>query len=354
MLQCVVIADEITGASSVGSMLEKNRCKVCSLINSLSIKDTVAKNYDCLVYSTNSRNLAPDQSYQLVYYSGRLLKNYDIKLYAKRIDPSMRGNTCTETQALLDALGDNDRIAIVVPAFPALKRSNVGGYILIDGRPLQKSLIGLDDMQPTGSGRVADLFIEKFKYKAEALYLKEFLRGTEGLAERFKELAAKGVRAIVLDCTSQEEINMIADAVILSGIKFLAVDPGPFTATLARKVMRNERYDNPNAKIFGVVGGNNPLISAQVETLRLEDRVHLTIVRTRDLISDIQKRTAEIDRVVSEIIKSYQEYNVAFAVSDRIGASAQQIKDFEDYLAKTNRSRIEVLDIMSSAYGQIA
>ena len=176
MAECVVISDEITGGSSVAAMLEKNRCTVCSLISNKGLKNPETANFDCLVYSTNSRTLTPEQSYQLVFYAGKLLKNPEVKLYAKRIDPSMRGNTCTETQALLDALGEPDRVAIVVPAFPDLKRINVGGYILVDGLPLQKSLAGLDDMRPAQGGRVAELFSEKFRYHTEVLYLKEHQR----------------------------------------------------------------------------------------------------------------------------------------------------------------------------------
>ncbi len=354
MVQCVVISDEITGGSSVGALLEKNRSSVCSLISSQALKEPAINDFDCLVYSTNSRNLEPEQSYQLVFYAARLLRKPEVKIYAKRIDPAMRGNTCTETQAMLDALGDNDRVAIVVPAFPALRRSNVGGYILVDGRPVQKTIVGQDDIQPQASGRVADLFTEKFRYHAEALHLKELLHGTAYLANKIKELSDRGARAIVMDCTSQEEINMIADAVLSSGIKFLAVDPGPFTATLARKAMRERVSTAPHPRIFGLVGGSNPLISAQVELLRLNENVHAVPVHNLELLQDDQRRASEIERVVTEIVLQAQNYNVSFAVSDNLGASAQQIEDFYTLLANTNRSRSEAIDIISAAYGEIA
>ena len=152
MSQCVVISDEITGGACVGALLQKNGCSVCSLMSTQGLKDNNCRKFDCLVYSTNSRRLTADQSYQMVFYAARLLKSTDVKIYAKRIDPAMRGNTCAETQALLDALGDPDRVAIVVPAYPALKRTNVGGYMMIDGKPLQKSLASLDDLGPAESG----------------------------------------------------------------------------------------------------------------------------------------------------------------------------------------------------------
>ena len=63
MIQCVVIADEITGGSAVGAMLEKNGSSVLSIMNARGLKDPIINDNDCLVYATNSRHLSPQQSY---------------------------------------------------------------------------------------------------------------------------------------------------------------------------------------------------------------------------------------------------------------------------------------------------
>lgn len=355
MSQCIVIADEITGGSSVAAMLQKNRCTVCSLMSAPGLKDESCRKYDCLVYSTNSRRLTPDQSYQMVFYAARLLKSPEVKVYAKRIDPAMRGNTCAETQALLDAIGDQDRVAIVVPAFPDLKRINVGGYMMVDGRPLQKSLASLDDLETAKSGRVADLFIEKFRYKTEALHLKEYIKGTAYLASRISTLASEGVRAIVMDCTCQEDLNMIADAVIASGIKCLAVDPGPFTATLARKVMHSadERAVHKH-KILGILGLSTPMAAAQVEMLRLEEQpLIINVSRAELLAEDQQRRSAEINRVVDEIVTKFDDSNIAFAVSDSMNIGQTERADFDDPNPSGGLTESEILELVSGAYGQI-
>ncbi len=354
MSQCVVISDEITGGASVGALLQKNGCSVCSLMSTQGLKDESCRDFDCLVYSTNSRRLTPEQSYQMVFYAARLLKSPEVKIYAKRIDPAMRGNTCAETQALLDALADTDRVAIVVPAFPALKRTNVGGYMMIDGKPLQKSLASLDDLEPAQSGRVADLFSEKFTYKTEALHLKEYIKGTAYLASLIAKLAQDGVRAIVMDCTSQEDINMIADAVIASGIKFIAVDPGAFTATLARKVMRDNNNNAVRAsKIFGILGLSNPMTSAQIEMVRLEEHALIINVSRAELLADEQRRVAEINRVVDEIATKFDDYPVAFAVSDQMSMQKTERADFDDPNPAGTLSESEILESISGAYGQI-
>lgn len=355
MVQCVVISDEITGGSSVGALLEKNRCSVCALISTQALKDSRCGDFDCLVYSTNSRNLTAEQSYQMVFYAARMLKKPEVKIYAKRIDQAMRGNPCTETQAMLDALGDHDRVAIVVPAFPALNRSNIGGYILVDGRPQQKTIVGQEELQPQRSGRVAELFIEKFRYHAEPLYLKDLMHGCDYLAAKIRELSRRGARAIVLDCAGQEDINLIADAVLSSGIKYLAVDPGPFTATLARKVMRRTSEElQGQPRIFGLIGGSNPLIAAQADLLRLNEQVHFVPVRNLELLQDEQRRAGEIERVVTEIVLQARQYNISIAISDNLGATPQQVTEFMNLVEHTGRTPSEAVDIISSGYGEIA
>ena len=141
----------------------------------------------------------------------------------------------------------------------------------------------------------------------------------------------------------------------MSKIKFLAVDPGPFTATLARKVMRTKSVATAasGAKIFGIVGGINPLISAQVEMLRLEEKVNIVTVHNLELLEDQQHRLAEINRVVDEITTKFNAYTIAFAVSDNMEINNQLTQEYQEMLMKTNRTQTEALDIISTAYGQI-
>ena len=354
MVDCVVISDEITGGSSVGAMLRDTKVTVCALVSPYGLQDPALSDFDCIVYSTNSRHLTAEQGYQLVFFATRQLKRSGVRVYAKRIDPSMRGNTCAETQAMLDALGEEDRVAVVVPAFPDLKRSNVGGYILVDGRPLPKALSGLDMPMPEAGGSVAELFTEKFRYPSARLYLREFDQGAAHLGECIRAKARSGARAIVLDCTSQEDLDLIADALLLSGIRYLAVDPGPFTATLARKVRGTAARSEGRNRIFGLVGGSNPLIAAQVELLRLEERVPLVSVKSRSLLGGEDQRSMEIERVVGEAAVQLDRHRAAFAVSDLIGASAEQTADFNAHLKNLGHTPAECADLMSAAYGEIA
>ncbi|MDY6416382.1 MAG: four-carbon acid sugar kinase family protein [Succinivibrio dextrinosolvens] len=55
------------------------------------------------------------------------------------MDSTLRGNIGAETDAMLDSLGEQ-YTAIVVPTFPSSGRTVVGGYLLVNGALLHKTI----------------------------------------------------------------------------------------------------------------------------------------------------------------------------------------------------------------------
>ena len=72
-------------------------------------------------------------------------------------------------------------------------------------------------------------------------------------------------------------------AVITSGLKVIAVDPGVFTATLSRKLITPNKKKQ-KTKILAVVGSVNANTTAQMEELWLSQRTHNEFVHTRELL----------------------------------------------------------------------
>ena len=52
----------------------------------------------------------------------------------------------------------------------------------------------------------------------------------------------------MLDCVTQEDLDLIADAVITSGLKTVAVDPGVFYGNIVEKIncSRREKGEEPD------------------------------------------------------------------------------------------------------------
>ena len=107
--------------------------------------------------------------------------------------------------------------------------------MLVEGLPLHKTDIAIDPKTPVNNPEVAELFRKQSKYPIASILMKDLLHGKHYLADCMNKLADEGNRIIVVDCVSQEDIDLIADAVETSKLKVLAVDPGVFTASLVRK-----------------------------------------------------------------------------------------------------------------------
>ena len=144
------------------------------------------------------------------------MKGDSVKIYSKRIDSTLRGNLGSETDAMLDCLGD-DYLAIVAPCFPSSGRIVIGGFMLVNGIPLHKTNIALDPKTPVKTSDAAALFRKQSKYRVTSVRLNEMMGNTEDLARQIMICKRMGYRTIIFDCITQEDLDLIADACIISG-----------------------------------------------------------------------------------------------------------------------------------------
>ena len=235
MAHCVVIADDLTGGNATGVLFRKSGYEANTVLNLAAVDPGMLAACDCVIYPTDSRGLSAELAYSRVYEACEKLAGDDVKVWAHRIDSTLRGNLGSETDAMLDFLGEN-YVAIAAPCFPATRRVVCGGYMLVEGIPLHKTSIAIDPKTPVKTSDVAALFRAQSKYGVGSIQMNELMHGKHYLADRIKELAAAGNRTIVLDCVTQEDLDLIADACITSKLDIIAVDPGVFTSTLSLRL----------------------------------------------------------------------------------------------------------------------
>ncbi len=349
MPQCVVIADDLTGANATGVLLKKMNYKAYTIMNAERIELTTLEDCDCVLYPTDSRGVDAQIAYNRVYNVCNLLKNDAVKVYGKRIDSTLRGNLGSETDAMLDSLG-KDYVAVVAPCFPSSGRIVIGGYMLVNGLPLHKTDIAIDPKTPVTISEDAELFRQQSKYKVASILMKDMMNGKDELAEVMKKHVAGGARILVVDCVTQEDLDLIADAVIASKMKVVAVDPGVFTATLARKlIVPAEKAQN--SRILAVVGSVHPSTKAQMEELWLSQKTHNVFVHTRELLEGEERREAEINRVVTEVLKESRQNAVSTVTGD--GIYPENRIDFAPYMERYRCSLDEVTGIINEAFAEI-
>ncbi|HAH63591.1 MAG TPA: serine kinase [Treponema sp.] len=353
MAQCLIIADDLTGANATGVLLHKVGYSTYTVINPAEVDRSEAGSCDCLLYPTDSRNRKPQDAYKRVYEATTLLKRSDTKLFSKRIDSTLRGNLGQETDAMLDALGSR-YIALVAPCFPSSGRIVCGGYMLVNSVPLHKTAAATDPKNPVVTSRVEDIFRSQSKYPVAAVDLESLRRGKEYVRKQIMSFAGNGIRTILFDCITDDDLELIADAGIASDIPFISVGPGPFTATVVKKTITPQTNKN-NGSILLVIGSVNPVTKIQVDEILPSRDVFVSIVQPEKLVADTGSREAEIKRITDATLSAAECFHI-FAVigagidpDKRIDLSVYEKKcscSAEKLSASINKSFAEMVSVI--------
>jgi len=350
MPECVVIADDLTGGNATGVLMTKMNYRAHSILNLDAIRPEALSDCDCVIYPTNSRSLTPETACERVTEACRHLAGPDVKVYSHRIDSTMRGNMGIETDAMLDYLGE-DYVAVVAPCWPSTGRIVCGGYVLVDGIPIHKSAVAVDPKCPVKQSNLADIFRSQSRYGVAPVYIDDMMHGKHYLAKRMRQLVEEGNRTLTFDCITQEDLDLIADACITSKLKIVAVDPGVFTATLARKIIK-PRKQATKSKILAVVGSVHPNAKVQLEQLWLSQRTYNVLVETRRFLDSKSAREHEIDRAVQEVLTNCEKNQISTVVGD--GIYPENRIDFGPYMDKMGCSLEEVTTIINRSLAEIA
>ncbi len=351
MPQCVVIADDLTGANATGVLLSKIGYRAFTMIDPdhPPAGDQGGRDFDCVMIPTSSRSIEAEEAAGRVRRALEAHRSPDTTLYTKRIDTTLRGNLGAETDAMLDVLGP-DRVAMIVPCFPGSSRITVGGYLLVHGIPLHKTEAASDPKNPMDTPLCSELYARQGKYRSASLFVKDLMRGAAHLAERIRGFAAEGARYIIFDALSQEDVDLIADAVIDSGVPFIAVDPGVFTATLARKLIPPSQ-SRKNARILAAVGSVNPVAARQAELFLASQNVLNVFMRTEEFLEGDSRRDAEIRRVVDAVLAACDRYDVCSVIG--MGIKSEFRIRLDDYARERNCTTDELSEIINSSIADI-
>lgn len=349
MVKCAVIADDLTGANATGVMLKKHGYATATIMNIAESDIDRLENCECVTFTTDSRGVDSITAYNRVYNICKMFEKKSLTFLSKRIDSTVRGNLGSETDAALDAMGP-DYVAVVVPCAPASGRITVGGYMQVGGVILNRTEVALDPKTPILDARVEKLFLKQTKYRVASIFMKDLSLGKQYLAEKIQKYAFSGTKIIVFDSMTQEDIDLISEAVIESGIKFIAVDPGAFTATLAQKLIVPADIHS-SQKILTVVGSVNPVAKAQMEYFWLSQSVFNVFADTKCFLESEEERQAEIERVVSEVQAHAADFELLSVTGN--GINPENRLNFAYYSEKLQVSVDDVSEIINQAMAEI-
>jgi uncharacterized protein YgbK (DUF1537 family) len=286
-----VIADDITGAMDTGVGLVQ-----AGLAATITFSGSTNLGSDSVVATTDSRAESPSEAYRRVKAVGERFHDYYIY---KKIDSTLRGNIAAELQALLDVTRAPK--TVVCPAFPSIKRTVVNGELLVEGVPVHLTGFSRDPVSPVTKSSVADLLRSGSGIAAEGLGLADVERGPEHLVQRIRECAS---RAVVIDATENQHLRCIADALALSGERWLPCGSGGLGAQLPLAFGFSPHGRGlppaPRGHALIAVGSRNEVSIRQVH--RLIERLHPPLVKVEPReFSTRRGREPRINQVAREV-----------------------------------------------------
>jgi uncharacterized protein YgbK (DUF1537 family) len=303
-----IVADDLTGATTVGVLLARSGLKTAAFFDSGSFSRNQT-DYPAMVISSDSRPLPKAEAQQRVGEAVQLLKSHGAHYFTKRIDTTLRGGIGFEIDAML-ALLPEETLAIVVPAMPQSRRILVGGYSVIDSVALSCTDVAKDVRTPVKESWVPGLLAEQSHHSVGHIALNHVMKGKAQVQQALREQQLKGARVIVVDAISLDDVDTIADAVVSLNWNVLAVDPGPFTERLAahRALMGEPRHtkqqnlprEAQKGSIVIVAGSATPVTKKQLHYLIEHDERVCHIPVDAELLLD-RKNAAEIE--ISRVVQ---------------------------------------------------
>lgn len=344
MPKILVIADDYTGANDTGILLkEKGGFEAVSFLSVNEI-EKFDSDRDVFCISTDTRDKKSQYSYNLIRDITCRFKN-NVKLISKRIDSTLRGNVGSEIDAVLDELGPEYR-AVVVASYPSSGRICLGGCVLVNGVPLEKTNVSSDIKTPVKSSSVIGIIKSQSRKSVGYVPLEDVLRGAEFLKKKIEE---KSERIIVIDAVNNEDIMIIADACTSLKEKIVSVDPGPFTAFVS--INRLKSIKSASYRSLMVIGSITELTRKQLKYFERHQKILIYNVNVNNLIDNFED---ELGKTLDYIKKDYRKYkylcittslvkfqmkhginlDLSDIISDRLNKIARKILDMKEFNIK--------------------
>ena len=347
MPKIVIIADDLTGANATSVLLAKQGFKSATFTNLNKYNPDKNENLDVISISTDSRAIDKDMAFNRVSKVVKFFQDQDVKFYCKRIDSTLRGNIGVEIDGVFSGLAD-DTIAIVVSAFPSSDRVCIGDYLIVNQLPLEKTDVAKDPKTPVLHSKVTDIIKSQTKEKVGHIELAKVLKGCRVIKNELIEEVKAGSRIIVVDAITDEDIMEIAKAVKEANLKFVSVDPGPFTAALA-KVLFEANENKTNKKVMCVIGSVTNLTRRQVEELRRTYPTFFVEVDTEKLLYH-NTGNEEMDRAVELITRGIDKANIIGLITTN---GEKDVLDLKKIAHELSITEDEISQIIASSIGKI-
>lgn len=208
MVKLLILADDFTGGLDTGVQFASRGIPTCVVTDPAADCNTASEACEVLVLVAETRHLAPEAAYDIVFSAVKKAAALGIPYIYKKTDSALRGNIGAELTAALKASGAN--VLPFMPAMPANGRITREGVHFVDSVPVADSPFGKDPFEPVRESDVAKLVrlqssLPVWNGSADSLPGQNGLwvldaQTEEDLAAAGRQLAQKGLLRVSAGC----------------------------------------------------------------------------------------------------------------------------------------------------------
>lgn len=223
------IADDDTGATDLAGMLAMRGMNAVVLMDEPSASDfnRWTQDAECVVLGTASRSIAPADAYARTLRAVRLLQTLQPQVlevkYCSTFDSTAQGNIGPSLDAALDATGE--RFTVCLPALPVNGRTTYMGHHFVGSQLLSDSSMKHHPLTPMTDANLVAHLQSQTRRRVGLLPLADVRKGSSHATATLQVLRDSGVEIAILDCTSDEDLCVICEAI--SGLRLISGSSAP-------------------------------------------------------------------------------------------------------------------------------
>jgi uncharacterized protein YgbK (DUF1537 family) len=307
-----IIADDLTGASDTALELNKLGLKTIVLTYPIDKKLPLGE-YDVIAVSTDSREDNKELAKIKVRDVCELFKELRLLHIYKKMDSTWRGNVGLEIEEILKNL--NLSYAFVSSSFPEKNRITIGGYLLVEGKPVNISSISNDPLCSVKNAYLPKLLSEQTELPVTQIDLIDVEQGQNLFKSKIMERINLKPHIFLIDSVVDKNLENIIEIGFSISQEILFCGSAGLARAWINALERNKKV-NKFPVIF-VVGSTNPVNLKQVRKLKEKEYIQLFDInpqRITDMESEsyIKCISDEIipfmEKGLNTIIRTIDEY----------------------------------------------
>ncbi|MGG0789103.1 four-carbon acid sugar kinase family protein [Peribacillus simplex] len=306
-MKLAIIADDLTGANDSGVQLARHGLKTTVLFG---LDEENVRNYDAVVFDTDSRSLERQDAYDKVKAAADFLKQAGFSTIFKKLDSTMRGNIGAEMDAMYDAIKPD--LVMIAPGYPKNGRSILDSTHYLNGIPLGETEISKDPKTPVTQSYLPELIGSQTSHRIGTITVGDLEKGKNHVNYKLKGFIDDSITYIIIDATEEQHLKDILNYTKEMDLELAWAGSAGIANYLPDHYsipQKENRLTIPNSSspVLTVIGSVNKNSRKQLKKMLEQIQVHAISFESHKAVGDDRERTEEIRRVYHEAIQMAAE-----------------------------------------------